>query len=118
MKMVHFLRRVSFAEGMSFVLLLGIAMPLKYLADQPLAVKVFGWAHGALFMAVCWLALQAWIATGWSWRRPAAVLLCALLPFGPFILDRHLRRWAGESDDLGLTGRWADDPAKALNPET
>lgn len=116
MKEVRLLRRVSFAEGISFALLLGIAMPLKYLAGLPIAVKIAGWAHGVLFVSVVWLAFQAWIAAGWSWRRPAAVMACALLPFGPFFLDRHLKRWAEEVRGDGAVGNWAD--TKALNPES
>ena len=84
------LRALAWMEGLSFLLLLGVAMPLKYAAGRPLAVKVFGWIHGALFVAL--LVLAALEAR--RGRRPLRwtllVLLASLLPFGPFLLDRRL----------------------------
>lgn len=88
------LRRVGKIEGVSFLVLLGIAMPLKYLAGLPLAVKVVGWAHGVLFIA---LLVVLWRATRDA-RLPlgqaALVFLAALLPFGPFLIDARLERVA------------------------
>ena len=49
------LRAVALAEGISFLVLLGVAMPLKYLADMPLAVRIAGWLHGLLFIAVLFM---------------------------------------------------------------
>mgnify|MGYP001566950446 CR=1 FL=1 len=53
MKLVHTLRLTTLAEGVSFLLLLGVAMPLKYLAGIPLAVAIAGWLHGILFGGLC-----------------------------------------------------------------
>jgi integral membrane protein len=50
-KLLHRFRMIGIAEGISFLVLLIIAMPLKYFYNQPLAVKYVGWAHGALFVA-------------------------------------------------------------------
>ena len=61
---IPWLRYTALAEGVSYLLLLGVAMPLKYLADMPMAVKIVGWAHGLLFMlllmmlAVCYTRLR------------------------------------------------------------
>ena len=60
------LRLVGILEGISFLVLLGIAMPLKYLAGQPEAVKVVGWAHGALFVLYVGAVMQAALAHGWG----------------------------------------------------
>lgn len=90
---VPLLRRVALIEGASFLILLGIAMPLKYLAGMPLAVKVVGWAHGVLFVAFCFLLLQAMLVMGWSFARSAVVFVASLLPFGPFLLDRKMKQW-------------------------
>lgn len=91
------LRQWSLIEGWSFVVLLTVAMPLKYFAGQPLAVKIFGWAHGLLFVVVCLLLLRAQLLARWSLFRGAAIFVGALVPLGPFFLDRHLRRWAAEA---------------------
>ncbi len=87
------LRLAGRLEGVSFLLLLGIAMPLKYLADRPEAVKWLGWAHGLLFIWYVTLVARAWRRQGWPVVRPALLFLAALLPFGPFLLERRLTAW-------------------------
>lgn len=94
---IRLLRHIAFLEGISFLLLLGVAMPLKYLADLPVAVKIAGWFHGALFVAVCLILMQVMNRTSWSFLRCAAVFVSALLPFGPFIMDSRLKAWEKES---------------------
>jgi integral membrane protein len=86
------LRAVGIAEGLSLLLLLGVAMPLKYLAGMPLAVKIVGWIHGVLFILFCVALAQARAASGWSIAKSAGLLLAALLPFGTFVVDGRLRR--------------------------
>jgi integral membrane protein len=88
---VHTLRLVALTEGVSFLLLLGIAMPLKYMAGMPGPVKWVGWAHGILFIALCLLLLQVWIRERWPVARCAMVFIAALLPFGPFVIDGRLK---------------------------
>ncbi len=84
------LRVVGFWEGISFLLLLGVAMPLKYLAGQPLGVRVIGMAHGVLFLMYVWCAIDAAVQYRWSWKRTALVLLASVLPAGPFVVDAKL----------------------------
>lgn len=91
------LRAIALVEGVSFLLLLGIAMPLKYFAAIPQAVTIAGWLHGLLFMAFCIALTQAHQDAKWSPWRSGTILLAALLPFGPFVIDGKLRR---EDDDL------------------
>lgn len=93
---VSLLRQVALAEGVSYLLLLGVAMPLKYLANMPLAVKVVGWAHGVLFVGFCLLLLQTLMTTRWSFIRAAVVFVASLLPFAPFFLDGRMREWERE----------------------
>jgi integral membrane protein len=85
------LRLIGMLEGISFILLLGIAMPLKYLAGKPEAVSVVGMAHGILFTLFCLALLQAMNAEDWTVRKALKPFLAALLPFGPFLIDRELR---------------------------
>lgn len=84
------LRLIGFMEGLSFILLLGVAMPLKYMADRPEAVRVVGMAHGILFLLYVWAAFAAMLEYRWHWRRTLAVLVASLVPFGPFYLDAKL----------------------------
>ena len=90
------LRTIGLAEGCSFLVLVGIAMPLKYFAGQPAAVKVFGWIHGILFMIFCAALLRTMVVARWPLARSALLFLAALLPFGPFVLDRRMQQYAAE----------------------
>lgn len=83
-------RAVGMLEGVSFILLMGIAMPLKYFADMPLAVRYTGWAHGLLFIVYCLVILSAWADGKLPFGRAAMAFVASLLPFGPFIIDRRL----------------------------
>ncbi|MEP6708308.1 MAG: DUF3817 domain-containing protein [Pyrinomonadaceae bacterium] len=85
------LRAVGMVEAVSFLLLLGVAMPLKYFAGLPLAVKIAGWIHGLLFMTFGVCLLLAHEERRWPIRWTATVFVAALLPFGPFVIDRRLK---------------------------
>lgn len=91
------LRVVGYWEGASFLVLLLVAMPLKYFAGWPQGVRVVGMAHGILFILYVWAALQAAMERDWPWKRTAAVLVASVLPAGPFVVDaKILREEAGE----------------------
>ncbi len=86
------LRVIGFWEGISFLVLLGVAMPLKYAFGQPLAVRVVGMAHGVLFVMYVVAAIHAAVDHRWPWKKTALVLLASMLPAGPFIVDAKLLR--------------------------
>jgi len=86
------LRVIGWWEGVSFLLLLGGAMPLKYFADWPAAVRVVGMAHGILFMLYILAAVQAALEHDWPWKRTALVMLASIFPAGPFIVDARILR--------------------------
>ena len=86
------LRMIGLVEGSSFLVLLGIAMPLKHFAEMPEAVRIVGWVHGILFIGFLVALMLARDAMGWSFRWTGLVLLAALLPFGPFVIDGRLRK--------------------------
>jgi integral membrane protein len=86
------LRAVGFAEGLSFVLLLLVAMPLKYLAGMPAAVRYVGWAHGLLFVLYVGAVGVVGYANGWSMKRMFWALVASVVPFGPFVLERDWKR--------------------------
>jgi len=81
---------VAKAEGISFLILLGIAMPLKYAMDFPLEVKYFGWVHGLLFIIYAIMVLQFLIEKKWNFGKAVLAMVASLLPFGPFVFDRKL----------------------------
>lgn len=81
------LRIIGFLEGVSFLLLLGVAMPLKYVWGAPEAVRIVGMAHGVLFLAYLAAAVQAAVDYSWTWRRAALVAVASLVPLGTFYAD-------------------------------
>ncbi|MEZ5434860.1 MAG: DUF3817 domain-containing protein [Verrucomicrobiales bacterium] len=95
---IQFLRRITFVEAVSFLVLLFIAMPLKYLAAQPMAVRYVGWCHGILFILFCGALLRAHLAAKWPLAWTAGLFIAGLLPFVPFFLDHRLRKWESEFD--------------------
>lgn len=82
---------IAFLEGISFGVLLGIAMPLKYFFDFPAAVTVVGWAHGVLFMLYALYLLLCWKEYAWSFNRVLGYFIASLLPIVPFIVERRLK---------------------------
>ncbi len=91
------LRLIGLLEGSSFLILLLIAMPLKYAAGLPLAVKYVGWAHGALFLLFLLALAQAAAETDWGFKKIAGAFIASLVPLGTFIMDKH---W--KADELAL----------------
>ena len=90
------LRAIGLMEAVSFLVLVGIAMPLKYMAHQPGAVKIFGWVHGVLFMVFCGALLRTMVVARWPLGRGGLLFLAALLPFGPFVVDKRMKQYAAE----------------------
>lgn len=86
------LRMAGISEGISYILLLFIAMPLKYFAGLPQAVWYIGWVHGLLFMLFILALIYVTITLEWNFKKVIVAFIAALLPFGTFILDRSLRK--------------------------
>ena len=84
------LRVIGWLEGVSYLLLLFVAMPLKYGAGRPEAVEVVGMAHGLLFIAFGLAALHATINKGWPITRLFGAFIASILPFGPFVFDARV----------------------------
>jgi len=83
---------VAFLEGVSLLVLLAVAMPLKYLAGLPLAVRLVGLVHGLAFLAYAVSLVDALASGKWSRRTVLLGLLAGLLPAGTFVFVRRLRR--------------------------
>src|SRR5690554_853402 len=84
-------RIISITEGISMLVLLFIAMPLKYGFDMPTPVKYTGWAHGILFMVYVLAVFPTSKSLNWSFVKSVMALVAAILPFGPFLFDRKLK---------------------------
>lgn len=91
-QLVRWFKAVAIAEGTSFLVLLGIAMPLKYMAGMPQAVQVVGWLHGILFVAYGLLGLTMFTHLKWPLERMSGVFLAGVIPFGTFVLERKWLR--------------------------
>ena len=109
LKFLRALRQVSRIEGVSTLVLFGIAMPLKYFAGMPRAVTVVGSIHGALFVGLVAMFVVAVGRVPISLRVALTGMLAAVFPFGPFWFDRHLVEAATESpketDTIETNGR-------------
>lgn len=88
---ITILRKVGLLEGVSLLVLLFIAMPLKYIWQQPAAVKVAGWIHGALFVLFTLLVLWVYNQKSWPFKKLVWAMVAAFLPFGTFVFDRQLK---------------------------
>lgn len=96
-KRYSWLRKAGIAEGISFLVLLFIAMPLKYFFQLPLAVKIFGWIHGILFIAFLFLAWEVKTDRNKSGKWFLMAFLASIIPTGTFFFDKKLR----EEEKLG-----------------
>jgi integral membrane protein len=85
-------RLIALAEGISFLILLFIAMPLKYIWDQPLFVRYFGSVHGLLFVLYILLLALCMIEYRWSIKKVLILGLISLIPFGAFYADKKYLR--------------------------
>lgn len=91
-------RKIAFAEGVSFIVLLFVAMPLKYFGNMPMAVTIVGGLHGLLFVA---FVVMAWevkreYKKDWAWLIKS--FIASIIPFGTFWMDS--RQWKKEEEAI------------------
>ena len=89
---IQALRLVGFIEGLSFLLLLFVAMPLKYMWGNPILVKYVGMGHGILVIVFLAVLLVVCEREKWSLNMFVAGLIASILPFGTFVYDRKLKQ--------------------------
>jgi len=85
-------RMISLTEGISMVVLVFVAMPLKWIFDLPDMVTYVGWIHGVLFILYIFVLFPTSRKLRWSFQNAMFALIAAVLPFGPFLFDRKLRK--------------------------
>jgi len=85
------LRLIGYIEGLSLLVLLFIAVPLKYAADNPSLSKIMGPLHGALFLLFVFNTLSVGVEQQWKFRQTTyKVMLACIIPFGTFYIDRKI----------------------------
>lgn len=82
---------IALAEGVSFLTLLSIAMPMKYFMGMPEVVRIVGSIHGVLFVLYVGLLAMLHFRQRWSYTFSLYALLASVIPFGTFMLDKQLR---------------------------
>lgn len=95
--MVSIFRLIALLEGISYILLLFIAVPIKYLGDDPQYVKLLGMPHGLLFVA--YIVLAIWLRPDFKWNTKTfgIVLLASIIPFGTFYVEKkYFKKYSAE----------------------
>ena len=98
MDIVRAFRVVSVAEAVSFLVLLLIAMPLKYMADVPAAVQIMGSLHGVLFIAYVGMVFLVREQLRWDVKRTVLALAAGVLPVAPFLVEHFWAKPAPAGD--------------------
>ncbi|MCO4818120.1 MAG: DUF3817 domain-containing protein [Bacteroidetes bacterium] len=86
--MIKSFRVIAFLEGVSYILLLFIATPIKYFGEDPSYVKMLGMPHGLLFIAYIILAMVIRAEQKWDNKKTFIVLIASIIPFGTFYVDK------------------------------
>ena len=92
------MRLTGILEGLSFIILLVIAMPLKYIAGKPEMVSIVGMAHGVLFVLYVFLTVVARFQYDWTWKKMLLLWVASVVPLGTFYADYKMLRF--EEADL------------------
>lgn len=79
---------IAFLEGVSYLVLLGIGTPLKHFFENDIIVKKLGMPHGFLFVAYIIMAILLKSEQKWNTKEFAIILICSVLPFGTFYVDK------------------------------
>ena len=84
-------RLISFIEGLSYLLLVFVAMPIKYLGDNPYPVKVVGMGHGVLFILFCMALFHVMVNCKWDKGLSFKLFVYSLIPFGFLIIEKAIK---------------------------
>lgn len=84
--------QVGHAEGISYLLLLGVAMPLKYFLGKPESVRILGMIHGVLFVGFIFMIAWLWQQKKMTFKAAVMAFVMSLIPFGTFFLNKLFPR--------------------------
>ncbi len=90
--MIKIFKIIAFLEGISLLLLLFFAMPMKYIYEQPIFVKTIGMAHGLLFIAYILVAIMLKIEDKWEIKKFSIICIASIIPFGTFYIEKKYLR--------------------------
>ena len=85
------LRLIGIIEGLSLILLMFIAMPLKYIWGDPTWVSKVGQVHGLLWVIFCFALIDTKSDQNWTIKQALVPFIASIVPFGPFVVDRKLK---------------------------
>lgn len=85
-------RLINKIEGISFIILIFIAMPLKYSFGYPIATKIVGMLHGLLVFVFIYQIIEAKKEAGFTLKETALYTIMSLIPFGSFYTDKLLAK--------------------------
>ena len=105
-------RLIALLEGVSFLVLLLVAMPIKYVGGNPRPVLYVGWAHGGLYILYAVAGFAAMTARGWPAREAVRGFVASILPAGTFVYDRVFLRREYEAERAAR-----EAPASDLQPQ-
>lgn len=88
---------LAYVVGVALLVLALVAMPLKYLADEPALVALVGPVHGFLYMGYLVVSLDVAVRQRWSMWRTLGVMLAGTVPFVSFVVERKVTRQVRES---------------------
>jgi integral membrane protein len=92
MKLLTIFRIVAFLEGLSYILLLFVGVPLKYIGNDVTLVKLLGMPHGFLFIAYIAFIIVLRFDNLWFKKHFILIALASIIPFGTFIVEHKLRK--------------------------
>ena len=84
---------INTVEGYSYLLLLFVAMPMKYILGIAIATKIVGMIHGILFIAFLLLLVVAWKEAKWSLKESVIFFIASLIPFGTFFTKKRIKAY-------------------------
>jgi len=84
---------INTIEGYSYIILVFIAMPIKYIFAIPLAVKIVGMIHGILFIMFCYYLFKAWKQSKWAFKENIIFFTASLIPFGTFFTKAKIKTY-------------------------
>lgn len=90
--MLKVFRIIGFLEGISYLGLIGIGLPMKYMLDNDIVVKYLGMPHGLLFLFYLFIALVLKQSQEWSMNVFIKIGLASIIPFGTFYIDKKYLR--------------------------
>ncbi|MBL0012539.1 MAG: DUF3817 domain-containing protein [Flavobacterium sp.] len=92
--MIKIFKITAFLEGISLLLLLFFAMPMKYAFDLPIFVRTIGMAHGLLFIGYITIAIMLKMEEKWDVKKFTTICLASVIPFGTFYIEKKYLRSA------------------------